>query len=123
MQLSTYSLPQIPPQPKEKMNLTTRFPDISAELRAKKALVDSKLFKNIQFIDISRSKKAEKLMQKHRTWPVYRKTGQIDYINTFQNYNTSRLRNRYLKLFLLFVGFGVFIYLFFELFEITTGRL
>lgn len=119
MQLSTNSLSEMYPHPKQKLNNTKQFPDVSAAMRAKKAKLDTNLFKTFQFIDISRSKKAEELKLKHRIWPVYKRTGQIGYEETFYKFNNNKLRERYLKVFLIMLGFGVFIYLFFRLFEIT----
>jgi hypothetical protein len=119
MKLSTNSLSGMYPHPKQKLNIPKQFPDVSEALRAKKARVDTKLFKNFTFIDISRSNRAGELKLKHRIWPVYKRTGQIEYEETFHKFNDNKLRERYLKLFLLMLGFGVFIYLFFRSFEIT----
>jgi hypothetical protein len=120
MNFSTYSVNAKPTQPHRGLNIIQQFPDASAEQRTKNAAIKNILFKKFQFLDISRNKKAEELKHQYSTWPVSRKIGLTEFDKTFQRFNENRQRDRYIKVFLLFIAFGFLTYLFFTFFfEIT----
>ena len=113
MQLPTYSVNGKLTQLHRGLNIIQQFPDGSADLRTKNTIIKTKLLKNFLFLDISRNKKAEELKQQHFSWPIFRKTGLIEFSKTFEKFNASQKRNRYIKVFLLCLALGFLSVLFF----------